>query len=81
MFSEISKTISLHAVPKPVVGVGIVSFAANETSVETIPTPTTGFGATHHVPAGGARCALSFETFATIIFREVLSHTHIPRKK
>ena len=62
MFSEIRKTISGY-VPKPVVGVGSLSFAANE----RLPTPTTGFGAAGHVPAGLARWTRFPETFATII--------------
>ena len=46
MFSEILKTISLHAVQKLYLRVGVLSLAANEST----PTLKYGFGATHHVP-------------------------------
>ena len=46
MFSEILKTISLHAVQKRDLGVGSLTFAANV----SLPTLRSRFGATHHVP-------------------------------
>ena len=63
MFSEIRKSISLHAAPKRDLRFGVLSFTVNERT----PNLTSRFGATHHVPAGGARCTRSPETFATII--------------
>ena len=63
MFSEIRKVISSGYVQKTVVGVGILTFAANV----RLPNLRSHFGAAGRVPAGLARWTRFHETFATII--------------